>query len=188
VSSQVSICNQALLLLGTQKIQSLTEDTKEADIANTFYLDARNHVLRDIKPSFAIRRAAPPAPGATIDVNLPLTYLLPIDYNVMLSTLAGQDPSVPWVVEGNQLLAFTGMTQFVYVSNDPALETIFDSSFVKALAAYLASEFAYPLTGSAPKSEEMLKLYTIRKMACLEVYGMESAVRVTYNTQLTENR
>jgi hypothetical protein len=184
----VSICNQALLMLGDKTIQNILETTKEAEVAQAFYEDARNHVLRDIKPSFAIKRSVPPVAGAVIDVNLPLTYTLPADYGVMLSTLSGPDPSVPWIIEGNNLLAQSGLTQFVYVSIATGLETLFDSSFVKALVAYLASEFSYSLTGSAPKSTEMMQFYNTRKLACLEVYGMESATRVTYNTQLTENR
>lgn len=189
MTDPVSISNQALLMLGDKTIASMTENTKEAQVANSFYTDARNHCLRDVKPSFAIQRVVPGAQLAIIDPNLPFTYLLPTNCGVVLGTYVEENyPGAIWHVESGKIMSQIGLTQITFVTLDPALETSFDSSFIKALVAYLASEFAYALTGSAPKSEEMTKLYQYRKDAAQVVYGQESATRMTYNTQLEEGR
>jgi hypothetical protein len=184
MADQISICNQALLMLGDTVIQSLTEDGKQALVANNFYLDSRDHVLRDIKPSFAIVRAPAPTQSLTLSELLPYTYALPDNCVVVLSVLFDKDPRANWIVEGLNVLSAQPLTQLVYIANDVGLERIFDSSFVKALVAYLASEFCYALTGSATKSIELLAVYESRKMECLAIYGMESATRVTYSDQL----
>ena len=53
MTSAVNIANQALLMLGENAIQSLDEQTTEAQLANAFYADTRNYVLADLKPPFA---------------------------------------------------------------------------------------------------------------------------------------
>jgi hypothetical protein len=189
MASQVSICNQALLLLGDKTIQSLTENTREAEVANAFYQDSRDHVLRDIKPNFAIRRAPPGASSPGLNPVLPVTYPLPSATAVVLGVYTQeQDPSTPWVVEGPSIASEIAITQIVYITREEGLEATFDSSFTKALAAYLAAEFSYSLTGSQPKLAELMQLYTMRKEDAMTIYGMESSTKITYNQQLMVGR
>jgi hypothetical protein len=184
VTSQVLICNQALLLLGDKPIQSLDEDTNEALMSSAFYIDARNHVLRDIKPRFAIARAVP------VDVTVPVpdpylvySYAMPTNALVMLQ-VGGDSLDIEWVVEGVTLLSSGPLSMFRYIAALTDIESLMDASFIKALAAYLAQEFSYGLTGKETRGPEMAKLYELRKGAAENTYGMESSTVMTANVQL----
>ena len=57
-SSPVQICNAALLKLGAERINSLTENNKRARVFNERYNSIRKEVLRAHPWNFAIRRAS----------------------------------------------------------------------------------------------------------------------------------
>ncbi len=202
MTDQVSICNQALLLLGERTIQDLEEDTTEASLCSAMYFDARNHCLRDLKPNFAKKRSGTLVNGDTPEfgwafaARLPEDCLLVVDINrdLLASTLnsvtGGGGPTgrhntgfKEWRVEGRAILSGRVEMQILYIS-DKAPEAEMDSSFIKALAAYLAGEFAYPLTNSRVKVEEMMKLYGARADDAQATWGQESATVRTENDQL----
>lgn len=171
------------MLIGRKTVQSLEEDSTEAEAASVFYATARNHVLADIKPPQATARSA-----ALTEVNPPEfgfdhAYALPQDAIVVLGVDPTESSTQEWVVEGVALLTNATSVRVRYVADvDDAL---LDGTFAKALAAYLAHEVAYVLTENAGKILQMSRLYEMRMAAARAVYGMQSSTIQTGNDQLS---
>lgn len=192
-ASRVRLVNQALLLLGESVIQSLDEDTPEAKVADAFYEDARDHCLRDIKPAFARRRSGELVAVAKPEFDWDFAYQLPQDCLVVLE-LPKRDIQYrspvqdAWLVEGTTILSNRAVLQVVYIASDDNIDALIDSSFAKALAAYLAYEMAYPLTNDDAKVSAMYSLYEQRSDDARATYALQGSTVVLENTQLTRVR
>jgi hypothetical protein len=202
MTDQVTICNQALMLLGQNTIQSISENTAEAKACNVFYDSARDAVLRLIKPPFIMSRVAP---GALLTAPLsgiysysyayPVNTLLIVELGTSLNTGLPQgayQDSLAWTTE------YQGAVQ-VILTNQPILwirylqvvtgvEAYMDEGFVQAFAAYLASRIAYAITESNAKVGLMMQLYGALQLECENVYGQGQSTQQTFNTELLANR
>ena len=198
MTDQVTICNQALMLLGQDTIQNLAENTVEAKACSVFYDSARDACLRIIKPPFIMARVAP---GALLTVPLSGLYLyaypVPTDNLLILelgTTLNTGQPtgafmdSLVWTVEGQAILTNQPILWIRYLQDLTGVETVMDESFVLAFAAFLASRIAYAITESNAKVGGMMQLYGALKEECQNVYGQGQSTQQTYNTQLLANR
>ena len=188
MTTAVNICNQALLLLGEQVLQSLEEDTNQAKVCSAYYDTTIDHCIRDLKPSFAKRRTTltmesnPPSWGFDKAYDLPQGSLAVL----MLDTESLQDRQYKqWRVEGNQFVTDRTEPNILYLERNQETESLMDASFIKAAAAYLAYEIAYALTNSNDKVAAMFELDQIRADDARAVYGMESSTVRTKNEQLT---
>jgi len=166
-------------------------DTPEAKAVATFYEDALLHCLRDIKPSFAVRRSgelvnvAKPPFGWDKAHRLPQDSILVIEVDV---TDFGEEFRRQWRVEGLDILSNRDRQLIIYIARTPETEGLMDGSFVKALAAFLASELAYPLTNDSNKIKDMFALYKDRRDNAMAAYGQESSTVRTENEQLSRIR
>lgn len=164
-ASVVAICNQALALLGADRITDLGDDSQPARLCSVFYEPARDAVLRAYPWNFAIRRAALAALTSTPAWGHDLEYQLPEGPTPehclrVLDVYLADERNEPWRVEGRKIL--TSLTAPLYISyvariTDPAQ---YDPLFVKALAARLAVELAYPITASSSMLDLVSRLYT----------------------------
>ena len=186
--SQINICNQALLLLGEKKLQSLTEDTPSAGACNEFYESTIKFLLQDMKPGFARKRVKLTTVRPKPEYEFDKAYQLPQDYLVVVEqdnrTLSGRQYR-DWRVEGRSYLTDRSEPALLYISRDVNTEGLMDGGFIKTAAAYLAYEVAYPITNSDNKVSAMYDLYTIRSDAAIVIYGQESSTRETTNDQLS---
>jgi hypothetical protein len=189
MTSQVTIVNQALLMLGENTIQSLDENTTEAQTAAAFYADTRSYVLTDLKPSFARTRLdladplQPPGVGGYA-----YRYALPVNALVVLSAGSDTREFTEWLVEGRELLSVQPLEWLVYVYTAAGLEAFMDAMFVKALVAYLASELAYPIMASKERANELLDMYGLRASEARNLYGQQASVQITKNDELSVSR
>lgn len=164
-ASVVAICNQALALLGADRITDLGDDSQPARLCSVFYEPARDAVLRAYPWNFAIRRAALAALTSTPAWGYDLEYQLPEGPTPehclrVLDVYLADERNEPWKVEARKIV--TNLTAPLYISyvariTDPAQ---FDALFVKALAARLAMELTYPLTASSSLLDLVSRLYT----------------------------
>ena len=189
--SQISICNQALLLLGEKRIQALDEDTPSASACDAFYESTIRFLLQDMKPGFARKRVRltttleKPAWQFDKAFQLPQDYLVVVEQNVDdLGSLGDR----AWRVEGRAYLTNRAEPDLLYIARDANTESLMDGGFIKTAAAYLAYEIAYPITNSDTKVGAMYDLYTIRSDAAIVIYGQESSTRETTNDQLSTVR
>lgn len=188
MATDVEIANQALLMLGQKTIQDLAEDTPEALAVRTYYDTSLEHTLRDIKPSFAVKRSASLALAFIPEFGFDFAYALPQDSEIVIDINhddLGEQQFREWRIEGDNILTDRGQIKVLYIFNDATIEALMDGSYVKALAAYLAYEMSYTLTESSSKLDAMLKLYLLRADDARATYGLESSTVRTRNDQLT---
>lgn len=141
VSSDIEICNQALLLLGDDSINDFAESGVSAKLAKAFYAPSRDAVLRMHPWNFAVKRiliapdAAAPAWGYSS------AFTLPGDCLRILEVYGITD----YKIEGRKILCDTSGLSVKYIFRNEDV-TQYDSLFVDALSAYLAFKMAYPRT------------------------------------------
>jgi hypothetical protein len=198
MADQVSICNQALMLLGEDTIQDIGENTTEAKACSVFYDSARDSCLRLIKPPFVMGRVAPGAlltvPLSALYMNaypVPVDNLLVVELGTALNTGQPQGAfadSLAWTVEGSAILTNQPILWIRYLKDVVGVENLMDENFVLAFAAFLASRIAYAITESNAKVGGMMQLYGALKDEAQNVYGQGQSTQATYNTQLLVNR
>ena len=154
--SPVDICNSALGHLGEHTISSLEDGSRQADLCNRFYNDARNEVLNMHNWNCAIVRASlaqePEAPefGYTYQYQLPNDCLHVIEMSESIYT---------YRIEGDKLLTDAGAASIKYISSsvNPAL---FSYLLAGTIALWLAWKLAWPLTNDEGVERVMLSKFT----------------------------
>ena len=157
-SSDVKICNEALLLLGQEAILSLTQDDNNARACNLIYVPTRDEVLRAFPWNFATVRTSLARIGdETPAFGFDYFYQLPAD---CLRVLGMDDPEYHYAIEGDRLLCNYETANIFYIKRitNPNL---FDSIFVTALALRIASKLAVRIKKSQGAADDLLKQYIL---------------------------
>lgn len=155
MTSEVEICNAALINLGESTITALTEDSKAARLCNQRYAPLRDAVLRDAKWNFSLERVALALLVASPAFGYSNQFQLPSD---LLRFLTTDDDLNEHKIEGGKLLTDAGAISILYIKRvtDP---NEFDSAFVEALAARIAMDLAIPLVDDKGLLDRMTTLY-----------------------------
>lgn len=150
MASEVSICNDALNLLGEDLITSLEDNNKAARLCNQFYASTRDALTRRHLWNFAMKRVELAEDTSSPIFGFSNQYELPADF---LRLVRLEDTSIPYKIEGNKILISDTSLKIVYLRRikDP---NEFDELFREALSANLAWKMARPLTDSASTVEE----------------------------------
>ncbi len=178
--SEVEICNLALLSIGAEAIESLTDTTDRAVLCRHFYPSCRDELLTVMQPQAAIKRSllagtTTPISGWDYAFTLPTDCLQPLDID---------DETVSWAVEGNTIVTNSTPIYLRYVSR---LEDVtkYPSTFARTLLAYLSARLTYPITKSATLMEENYRLYELSKEEGMAVEGQTGTPRSMGNSVLT---
>lgn len=174
--SVVSICNRALDLLGADPITALTDTSKAARLCNRNYEPVRDAVLRGYPWNSAMKRAELPALTSTPEFDFAYEYQLPSDFLRMWRINEDDEGLVKWRLEGRKILTDQSAPLcIVYVKQitDPAE---FDPLLADCIAARLAAEIAYSLTGSASVKQEAENSYLRRLAEARKVDAQEIGV------------
>ena len=152
----VSICNEALSLLGANTITDFTDNTKEAELVNHFYYSAIEQTLRDHDWSFAVKRSPELARlFGQPEFGYNYRYQLPSDCLRVISTnIHGAE----YEIEGEALLTDETGVKIKYICLVLDV-SCFDALFRRMLVMRLAADLAYPLTKRRSKEEELILLY-----------------------------
>lgn len=165
MATEVSICSNALLLLGAQSISSLDDGTTPANLCKQFYAETRDYVLQQYPWRFANKRTVL-AQDAEYSANWEYAtgYVLPSDCLIVRDTDLGTEP---WAREADRLLtnAATDAVGIRYTARvtDTAK---FHPSFTVLLQLALATKLAKPVTGT---------LDATKTFAALEVRALQDA-------------
>ena len=182
MTTEVSICNQAISWLGGNRIISLDDETTEARLCKANYAHLRDVVLELKAWTFAVKRvkfaklAEAPIYGFSAAFAIPteiLTVLQVSRFNApgeggiasttspgpsRESTRNGEEQRIIWQREGEEIVcdenAIVG--RCIQRIIDP---TKFSPGFVQTLAARIAREIALPLTHSNTLEDKMVKKY-----------------------------
>lgn len=150
MASEVDICNQALRLLGAERISALTDNSKSGKLCFDMYEQARDELLYDHRWNFATIRmdlggADATGTAVTID-NITNRFQLPADFIRLWETdIDSQSFSGGlWRIEDGYLVTGESSVSIVYTRR-VTQSGKFSIGFVRALAYLLASKFSVPL-------------------------------------------
>tara|TARA_R100001594_G_scaffold2889_2_gene11195 strand:+ start:303 stop:869 length:567 start_codon:yes stop_codon:yes gene_type:complete len=154
-TTETSICNSALIKIGADRINSLTETNKRAQLCNEQYSKVRDEVLRSHPWNFAITRAEFAQLSTTPAFGYTYHFSIPSD---CLRILNLSDETIEWKQEGNKLLTDSATVKARYIKRVTA-PAEFDSFFIEALALRLAADLSYSLVQSTTLSSLMTQQY-----------------------------
>jgi hypothetical protein len=158
MASKIEIINRGLLLVGMNKITSLTDQSPEAEIADLMYPSSLKTLLEECMWTFASKRVnlsqtvLEPA-WATRGMNK--VYTKPADLIKIFKT---NPPNAFWSVEGDYILSDNLGLGVLYVYfNDVAGS--YPPKFVEALAAKFAADIAYYVLNDANRTKAVVEMY-----------------------------
>lgn len=152
-TSSVSICSNALLMLGDKPISNLTEPTDRARLASNLYESVRDDLLRAHPWNCAIKRVilAPLANAPAFD--FASQFQLPGDWLRNVQVGRKGEP-IPYRMEGQRLLADETALPLVYVFRN-TVEASWSRNLVHCMELAMAAKMAYAVTGSASMRDSM---------------------------------
>lgn len=171
MATEVSICSNALLLLGEKTITSLTDGTTRANLCNQFYAETRDDVLRGHPWRFAIARETL-AQDALYTASWEYAYAFPLPsycLRVIATSIDGDDA---WQREGASLVCNSEAVSIKFIKQitDTAK---FDANFIKLLEYELAMKLAKPVTGSVKTSFDIEQIRRMVLQDARSMNGME---------------
>jgi len=146
MATAVSICSNALILLGEKPIASFTEGTKAAQVASNLYPDMALDFLRSHPWNAAMKRLQLAPTTSTPTFGWQSAFLLPNDCLRVWEVKQG-DNDIEHKVEGRKVMADVTGIDLVYISKIP--EDQWDSAMVTAMTYKMAGAMAYAITASA---------------------------------------
>lgn len=189
MTSQVQICNLALSRLGASTITSLTDNTTEAKLCNTFFTDLADEVMVEGSWSSTITRASLARTTNTPAFGYTYEFQLPVDPKCLkvLSIDEEQSGSVDYRIEGDKLLSNESTMKIRYIARLTDTED-WDAFLQRAFISRLASELAYPLTGDARKAEAEFERYQLFVQQGLAQDGQQGSKDSVVATDLIDVR
>ncbi len=197
--SQTDVINDALGMIGANRITAIDDGSVNANHAQTFYPLLRDSALRSHHWNFAMKRvelaqvAATPVFEFQFQYTLPADCLKVVEYNgasldtSQLTLLESVQPG-RYKIEGRKLLTNDGEVKIVYISRveDP---NVMDALFVQVLATWLASKLALAIAKDEKKSTALLKqAVEVLLPTAMAVDGQEGSVEVFRTTDLIDGR
>lgn len=182
-TSEVQICNLALVHIGANRISTLNDTSVEARECNAIYAILRDEVLESFPWAFARSRAELSQDAEAPAFQYAYSYILPSDCLMPLSIYEGDTTPVPYVVEGRNLLTDSEAVSLRYIKKvtDPAL---FPPSFIACLSQRMAVDLAMSIAKSSALSLKMYQIYDQmhKKLKTIDARRdvMDSATDTTY--------
>lgn len=146
MATKVSISSNALLLLGAQSINDLTEENDRAQLAANLYDPVRDALLRSHPWNCSTKRVilAPTTTAPAFDYgyafNLPADWLKTLQVGEARSAL-------DYVTESGQILADVAALPLRYIWRNEA-EATWDSMLVHGMTLAMQAHMAYAITKS----------------------------------------
>jgi len=155
--SDVSICNDALLLLGAEGITSFTDGTTAGSLCNSFYSRVKNLTLSMYPWSFSLAKRELTQDSGSPTTEWTYQYLLPGDLithvprAVRTSSAAGAAEFKDWDINGFYLMT-DATTIFIDYQKDVA-EASLPAYFVQLLIYQMTWHLAEPVTDQTTKGD-----------------------------------
>ena len=188
MATGVSICSNALLMLGSQTINDFAdqENLDRAKLCANLYPVVRDDLLGSHPWNCCIKRAV-----LAPDVDAPLfgyshTFELPSDFSRVLE-VSSNGCIIDHLVEGRSILADTTVLELRYVFRNE-VENTWDAHLVALATQAMCAALAYPVTQSTAKQageEQKLELMLRRARA---VDGQEDPPQTLGDERLLASR
>ena len=190
MGSKVDLANEALLLLGANKITSFTDNDSNAVLVNRFYESERDALLRSHRWSCAITTANLASLADTPIIDWEFKFTLPTDPYCLrvldVRTVTG-DIKLDFEVQGRELLTEETAVDITYIKRlDDA--TQFDALLYQALVFRLAWKLSYPITRSNPVMQQMASMYDAVVRDARTIDSQEGTPEIIETDTLTDVR
>jgi hypothetical protein len=160
--SNVKIANSALIKVGANRIDALTDDNDRAAIINEQFDELRDELLRSHPWNFAIQRKSVAQTADTPVFGFTYEYQIPSDSLRILSTNIPQD--VDYQIElnknGTSLVIVTDYSEvkirYIKRQTDP---TLFSHHFAQTLALRIAYDVSYFFNQSTAQRNQLWQEY-----------------------------
>ncbi len=153
--SPVHLVNSALIRIGELPITSLTENSREAILANQLYEKVRDDVMASYPWNSAMKREALPKLATAPAFGFSNQHQLPPDF---LRLYRLEDNSLLFRIEGRTILSDEDPLNIIYVSRITDPQEM-DQLLKDAISTRLSFELSIPLTGSATVQANMARLH-----------------------------
>ena len=176
MTSEVGICRLALDLLGDFAISDLDEASKQARLCKRNYGPMRDAVLRAHPWNCALVRLTLPRAATSPAFGFLNKFTLPADCLRLLPLKADgafDGRPIAHRIEGRDVLCDADAPLPVLYIRRIANTALFDPLLVHAIAARLAWQIAYNLTGSRTKQAEAGQIYRAIVKEARRIDGME---------------
>lgn len=183
--SEVSICSNALLMLGAQPINDFNESNDRARLAANLYAGARDSLLREHPWNCAVKRILLAPDVETPVFGYPYSFTLPADYIRALTVNEGYRKD--YLIEGRQILTHANSVKLKYVFQNTDVNT-YDSSLINLLEMLMAAKMAYAITQSTSMSQFRLEEYQMALRVAKAQNGLEYPPETLGESLLLEQR
>lgn len=164
-ATAVSICSNALLMLGAKTINDLNEDVDRAKICSNLYETVRDDMLRQHPWNCAVKRVqlAPDADKPSFGYSSKFT--LPGDW---LRTL-NIDGLAEYEQEGRSILCNANAINLRYVFRN-TIESTWDATLVDLVTLAMAARIAYAITQSTSMEQQRIQAldYALRRAKAVD--------------------
>lgn len=183
MASEITICTNALLQLGSQPISSFTEGTDNALLCSNLWPQTRDGVLRSHPWNCSVRRVSL-APSANVPI---YGFAFAFDFPPDMLRLLEASTDGNYKVESGQILADENplLIKFIFRNEDVPS---YDALLTEALTAAMKAALAYPITKSTTKEAETLALYLERLRLARTVDAQEDTPDAIGTSQLLSAR
>lgn len=185
MATAVSICSNALLLLGGKTINDFNEDNDRARLASNLYPTFRDWLLRSHPWNCAVKRVALAPDQATPAFDYAYQFVLPSDWKRTLQV--GQYGSeVDYRHEGRLILSDDNPLYLRYIAD--VTEANWDGMLVHCAMLMMAAAMAYPITMSAAQSKVQYDLFAAEMRKTKAVDGQDDPAETLGDFRLLSAR
>lgn len=182
----VSICSNALLLLGDKPISSLDEDNDRARLASNLWESSRDAVQRSHPWNCCISRVAMAPDATTPAFDWDYQYTLPSDHLKTLS-IGEHGQEHEFRIEGRKLLCNVNPAYHRYIARNENPAT-WDAMLITAMELYMAAQMAYPITQSSALADSMNQKSAAHMKRARSVDGQDDTPEMMGNERFMSAR
>jgi hypothetical protein len=182
MTSKISICSNALILLGDKPISNFDESGAGALAAANLYESSYLNILSMHRWRFATKKATLSRLTTKPKNQWQYQYQLPIDLVAPITTY----PVTDYELYADKLYSNNNSCELDYVYRVD--ESQLPAFFIKTMEFYMAMQFAIPVTGNSQRMAEMQNLFS---QQLKNAKNVDSTIRPNagiYDSPLTEIR
>jgi hypothetical protein len=175
MASTIDIVNKALGQLGEAALLNLSDDSPHARLANRTYDDLRKGMLREHPWNFAMKRDSLAASTVAPAWEFTNAYPVPDDFLRLVSVHnpSKYDYRIERTSDGTVIVTDLGAPLLIKYTADIELAGEMDPSFIEALAARCAVEWADAIKGDANRTATLVQLYQKKLRDAKSIDGQE---------------
>lgn len=188
MATGVSICSNALLMLGAQTINDFADQNNldRAKLCANLYPFQRDSILRAHPWNCCIKRIVLAPLAEAPAFGYPHAFELPADC-IRVLEVGTKDTQIDYLVESRRILADTSVLELRYVFRNE-VEATWDTHLIDLMTAAMAAVLAYPITQSTSERDSRKAEFQGLLRQAKAVDGQEDPPQTLGNEHLLASR